>query len=81
MYVIIFAGKRENRLHECRIGIFAEQISEVGDDDHFEKIPVKEEDIQMVQLVFFKGRQFPHSRDSLPKIPSRQKSWWTLSGR
>ena len=44
-------------------------------------IPVKEDDIQVVQLVYFKGRKFPHSRDSLPKIPSPQKSWWTLTGR
>ena len=37
MCVIIFAGKRENKLYECGMDVFAEQIGEVGDEDFFEK--------------------------------------------
>ena len=32
-----FPGNRENKLYECGMDIFAEQIGEVGDEDFFEK--------------------------------------------
>ena len=37
MCVVIFAGKRETKLYETGMDIFAEQIGEVGDEDFFEK--------------------------------------------